>query len=385
MKLFSTTISKVLTGLIAIALIGIVALTGGTTHALPYTGATTDASPVPAYDVFTPTVGNPIPAPAPSDGEQDFFQGRVPINGDPASDSTTPYSDPVNTTCTNGEIVQLRIYVHNGASADGNGANNNGPSVAHGTKVAVSLPTTTMTSFEPDATISANNAGTVSDKVTINCSGQVVQLQYVDGSASQFSLFTNTATPLSDSIVSGGVPISSDGVPGDVCGCWNCRVLVVLSVKVFIPPVQVPPTCNLLTLESTGQVAKIEGLTFTAGSSTVNGATIQFFNGSTLVNTAQLTPAQITALSHNSPLTYTFASTGNFLVKATVNTSLGNVTSNLCSATFTASTPPTPPVTPPTQLVNTGPGDVIGLFGLVTVAGAVAHRLFGKRFSRSTK
>jgi hypothetical protein len=40
--------------------------------------------------------------------------------------------------------------------------------------------------------------------------------------------------------------------------------------------------------------------------------------------------------------------------------------------------PPTPP-TPPTELVNTGPGEVIGLFASVTIAGAVAHRLFMSR------
>jgi uncharacterized repeat protein (TIGR01451 family) len=38
----------------------------------------------------------------------------------------------------------------------------------------------------------------------------------------------------------------------------------------------------------------------------------------------------------------------------------------------------TPPVTPPT-LPNTGAGDVIGIFTATTAAGAVAHRLFGRR------
>jgi uncharacterized repeat protein (TIGR01451 family) len=48
-------------------------------------------------------------------------------------------------------------------------------------------------------------------------------------------------------------------------------------------------------------------------------------------------------------------------------------------------TTPTPPATTtsttttPTTLVNTGPGDVIGLFSGVTIAGAFAHRLFLSR------
>jgi len=44
-------------------------------------------------------------------------------------------------------------------------------------------------------------------------------------------------------------------------------------------------------------------------------------------------------------------------------------------------TPPVtpPPATPPTKLVNTGPGQVVGIFAAITVAGAFAHRLFLSR------
>lgn len=47
-------------------------------------------------------------------------------------------------------------------------------------------------------------------------------------------------------------------------------------------------------------------------------------------------------------------------------------------------TPPTTPTQPkPTTLVNTGAGDVAGLFAVVAVAGAFAHRLFvSRRLSR---
>lgn len=44
------------------------------------------------------------------------------------------------------------------------------------------------------------------------------------------------------------------------------------------------------------------------------------------------------------------------------------------------STPPTtPPQTPPTTLVNTGPGDVIGIFSAVSVAGALGYRIYLSR------
>ena len=45
----------------------------------------------------------------------------------------------------------------------------------------------------------------------------------------------------------------------------------------------------------------------------------------------------------------------------------------------TPGTPTTPNATPPTQLVNTGPGSVVGLFAGITVAGAVLYRLFLSR------
>jgi len=71
------------------------------------------ASPIPAFDVFTSTPGYPIPLPAPSDSESNFLQARVPIDGDAATDVTTPFAEPLATACTNGEIIELRVYVHN--------------------------------------------------------------------------------------------------------------------------------------------------------------------------------------------------------------------------------------------------------------------------------
>jgi hypothetical protein len=61
------------------------------------------------------------------------------------------------------------------------------------------------------------------------------------------------------------------------------------------------------------------------------------------------------------------------------NSAIVNVTKQCATTPSTTTTP----VATPTQLVNTGPGDVIGLFGLTTVVGAVAHRLFSRRFARS--
>jgi hypothetical protein len=220
-------------------------LTTSFASALPYTGTTTEASPVPAFNVFTATSGNPIPAPAPSDSEANFLEARVPVNGDGATDSTTPFTESsLSTACTDGEVIQFRVYVHNGADA-ANNDNGNGPSIAHNTQVEVTIPGSQSTTFEPEATISASNAATVSDTYTVDCtSSQAVELQYIPGSAEQYSVATNAVTALPDTIVTTGSLIQSDTVPGDVWACWQERVLVELSVKVVIPPTPpvTPPT-----------------------------------------------------------------------------------------------------------------------------------------------
>jgi hypothetical protein len=220
-------------------------LTTSFASALPYTGTSTEASPIPAFDVFTATTGNPIPAPAPSDSEANFLEARVPINGDGATDSTTPFSESsLTTACTNGEVIQFRVYVHNGANAADND-NGTGPSIAHNTQVQVTIPGSQSTTFVPEATISSSNAASVSDTYTVDCtSSQPVELQYIAGSAAQYSVATNAITALPDTIVTTGSLIQSDTVPGDVWACWAQRVLVELSVKVVVPttPPVTPPT-----------------------------------------------------------------------------------------------------------------------------------------------
>jgi PKD domain len=339
------------------------ALAIGTTSALPYTGPTTAPSPVPAFNVFT---GSNLPAPMPADGEQDFFQGRVPVGGN-LNEGTTPFTDPVNSACTNGEVIQLHVYVHNGASQYENN-NGSGPSVIHGAKVKVALPGASdkSTKFSPTATLSADNASSVTDSATINCSGQPVQLQYIAGSASQYSTGTGVV-PLSDSIVSSGASIRSEQVPGDVWGCWNERVYVVIAVKVIVPkpPVVIPPTCNLITLDSDNKTVKVKDVSYTAGDSKINKLLIDFGDGTI----ANINPNQL-------PTSHTYTNYGTYNIRATLDTSTGKVTSDLCAAKVTLSNKPVTPVTP---LPNTGPGDVIGIFAIVTVMGAIAHRIFTKR------
>jgi uncharacterized repeat protein (TIGR01451 family) len=83
--------------------------------------------------------------------------------------------------------------------------------------------------------------------------------------------------------------------------------------------------------------------------------------------------------------THTYAKDGKYTLTATAHfTANGKDVTDIgsCTQTVSFNTPTVPPTTPPKQLVNTGAGDVIGLFGLVAVAGAVMHRAFSRRLSR---
>ena len=60
------------------------------------------------------------------------------------------------------------------------------------------------------------------------------------------------------------------------------------------------------------------------------------------------------------------------------NTAITNVNNQCSTPTPVTPTTPTTPSTP-SQLVNTGPGDVVGIFAGTTIAGAVAHRVFKMR------
>lgn len=368
---FSTIFKKASLGLATV--VATFAMAGSTVSAIPYTGDTTVASPVPAFNVFT---GN-MPAPAPLTGEQDFFQGRVPANGD-LNDSVTKYVDPLSATCAKDQLIQMRVYVHNGASVDGNN-NGTGPSVAHGTKVKVALPTNEASTFNSNATISATNAATVNDGFTINCNGKTVKIQYVAGSATQYSPSRNTVLPVSDSIVTTGAAIQSEQTPGDVWGCWNERVFVLLTVKVVeVPPVTpvASGTCDLFTvLGQTDRKAVVNTFKFSVNNATLTKTVIVWGEGSSSITVTDAT--KVIGQSH------TYSADGTYHVVATLtfaSTNGATVTPNpvTCSSDVTFSSTK-PPVVPPKELPKTGAGNMIGLFAGVSAIGATGYHFFARR------
>lgn len=350
-----TSIAKRLAlGLTTLA-VGLV-MTGGVVHAIPYTGDNTVASPVPAFNVFTGV-------PAPWGNESDFLRARVDDG------SSTDYSDPLANACADGTKFQLRVYVHNGASEAGNNGGS-GPSVAHGTKVTVSVPGSEASVFTPSATISATNAATVNDTATINCNGRKVKMTYIAGSASSYSKGTGVVQ-LSDSIVTSGASIRSQSVPGDVWGCWDDRVYVVLSVTVkAVPQVE----------ESLG---KCEGISNYAVDHRNRKVSLKV-NGST--TNAEITGYRIDwgdgTTTNNQEDSHTYNDDGPFIIKASVRVKFADGHSEWkmakdCLKAVAFGDEEVPPV--PEILPETGAAGLVGIFSGVSAAGAVAHSYITRR------
>lgn len=333
---------------------------------IPYDGPNTPNSPVPAWNVFTgvPSVGD----------ERDFLRARVPTG---TGDSSTPYVDPLNTTCVDGQKIQMRVYAHNGASVDGN-QNGTGPSVAHGAKVKVNLDNDTAKAvFNPSATLSSTNAGTITDGATINCNGKSVKLKYLVGSASAFSKATGVV-PVSDAVVTAaGASIRSQSVPGDVWGCWDDRVYVILSVVVEEVPVTPPSLgeCKVVDFKIEDHKVNVTKVTPSLTNATVVGHKINWGDGTT---------------SDKEIDSHTYAKDGTYTVTVSVQVKFADghtewKTAAGCArkVTFKANvTPVVVTTTPtPTTLPKTGSGDVAGIFAAVTVAGALVHRyVLSRRF-----
>lgn len=329
----------------AVVVLGVALVTlSGSAKAIPWSQGTTGLDH-PGFNVFTgvPDVGN----------ESDFMRGRV-------SGSSNPFTDPVNDSCADNTQYSVRIYVHNGANQTLNN-NGTGPGVAHNTKVKVGVPSTTASNIT--GTISASNAASVNDTLTINCNGKTMQLSYVTGSAIQQHM-DGTTDPLSDSIVTTGAPIGTKSPNGDMWGCFEQRVLVFLKVQVK----EVPPTssgeckvADLQTFDNRKVKVTVQGQVTNAQ---IVGYEIDFGDG---------TKSNQQTAEH----TYAADGTYNIVTRVQVKFADGHTewkTAEACKKQVTFS-PNQPPVVPPV-LPDTGAGDVVGIFAGVSILGAVLHRLY---------
>jgi hypothetical protein len=147
----------------------------------------------------------------------------------------------------------------------------------------------------------------------------------------------------------------------------------------------VTPTCDELdvNVDNTSKTVTVTGVNTTANSGTYINTTIDWGDSTTPVTATDVT-GQTHTYTANGP--FTIVATTNY----TVNGTATPITSTSCQqqVSFTEATP-TAPVTPtttaPTQLVNTGAGNVIGLFAGATVLGIAGYYFFiSRRLSRES-
>lgn len=172
----------------------------------------------------------------PEGNEQQFFDGK--------KWNTTPggFQDPISVKP--GDEIKLRTYVHNNADSSLNDADSQYRGIARNTKVKISLPTGVGTRMNAVSQISASNAqpGSIFDTTEfVSADGTPYRLSYVAGSA-YADTHSRTAMPLSDSIVTTGAPIGENTPDGNVKGCFEYDMYVIVKVKVEAIPLQIQKT-----------------------------------------------------------------------------------------------------------------------------------------------
>jgi hypothetical protein len=189
----------------------------------------------------------------------------------------------------------------------------------------------------------------------------------------------------------------TDGAGGIDIGNIGESVTEYLEFKTQVncPTPPAPAVCNTITPPVIdGDTATISNVDYAPNGAKVSSININWGDGTTTPYPPSDFPGSVS---------HTYSSAANtYTISATLVTSLGNVTSQGCTTsativppTTTTTPPPTPTAiltstpTTPAQLVNTGPGDVVGLFAGTALLAGVGRHLYKTRkfanFFRSSK
>lgn len=163
--------------------------------------------------------------------------------------------------------------------------------------------------------------------------------------------------------------------PSSTVASANCQASITIAA--------VTPTCDELdvNVNNTSRTVTVANLHYTANDGTYENTTLDWGDGTTPVAAT----ASINGLSH------TYAANGPFTIVATTHFTVNGtdtpITSTSCQQTVSFTQTPVTPTTPtpaaPTALVNTGAGNVVGLFIAAMVAGVVGYYFFiSRRLSR---
>lgn len=367
MRIFRSLRSRVIAGL---AVISAAVLIPVIAHAVVSFGPSrpTFTWNVPAtYVTFNSITDNP------SYGDERYL-----LEARDASASTSTYAKTM--AVSDNQDVVLEVYFHNNAASNLN-------LTATNTKVKVALPTIASATLSPTATVSADNANPTAVFANVDLTNaSPFTVEYVPGSAQLWTNYVNGAS-VSDSVVTSGALVGTNGTDGNVPGCGQFSGYVTLHVKVRVVKPAVTPSysCDLLSVTALPNRKIDASVTYTAK----DGASLQsvkydFGDGSTPL------------VTNSTSVSYIYAKDGTYTVVSTLTFNLGSTTAtSSCSKQVTIATPPTPPVvTPPTTpvvtppatpqvgkgvLPNTGPGSIAAIFAGVSAFAGASHYFVTRR------
>jgi len=324
---------------------------------IQYTGPTTVGTDHAAFNVFydVPSQGN----------EADFV--RVAPSG------VTTWTNSVE--ACDGDLVDLNIYIHNGAQPSANDPANTGPGVAVGSNLAISIPGGESDEHTVSATASADNVSAISDSAKITCNGHDVELEIVPGTAEIFSQNRGVESLSDDVFTNAGTPIGSYADNGVVPGCWEYRVWVKATVRVVETEIPEDPVyeCNGVVITKLGD-RKIKAVVNTtaepANLVTITGYHYDFGDGNdenSASNTAMHTYAGDGNYTTTVTVTFDVEIDGQVVEKESTCSTRVSFDSEVCE--FNSQLPKGHP---DCELPNTGPVSFIAaLFGTGTLGTAI--------------
>jgi len=250
---------------------------------------------------------------------------------------------------------------------------NPGPSTVTNVKVEAGINSvtpythyvSTATAYVPDG-----DPNQVSYRATLNISTAQTQ-SYEAGTTQLLNSAGSVIKTLPDGVTAGAGGISIGNIGESV------TEYVTFKTKISCPPPTPAESCDLLQVTPGDHKVTIKTFNETATGGAVYKNVVITWGDNTTALTAVNPVGAVHGYSGNGPFTIT--ATPNF----TVNGQTVSKTGPLCVQKVSFTTPPkTPPQTPPTTLVNTGAGNVIGLFAAATAAGAfVYHRVLRRRLA----
>ena len=410
MNLISHMPKKMLFALVTLATVA--GITGVVSAWYPDRPTFTIQNPAP-YATFNSITNNP------NEGdERAFFEVK-----DATNTQTGGFAHTIN-NLNDGQELLLRVYVHNNAADNLNDPNFTGPGVARNTRVRVHLPTATANSLRANAYVTADNAQPqeVADNIDLTDDG-AFRLEYVAGSARQYTNAVPSGIVLSDNIVTTGALIGYNQADGNVPGCFQYDSIVTVRVRVNAPTYTVAKSVRF---EGQTSADWKESIKAQAGQTT--DWRIEFKNtGGILLNNVKIVddvptgltvvPGSVRLVNVSNPNGHVFSANAVQANGRQINVGIGDYTPgsnafvyfktkvaeekdlkcgvnqflNSAYATPEASgtVKDTAEVTADkaciqpavTTLPNTGPADVAGIVAATTVAGAVAHRfVYGRKY-----